>query len=260
MLPDTHTQQAPPMSLEQYQKTAINMIENICGIICMPVELFLRPFYGTRYFPLAVSFFSMILMVFLPFISATATSLAGMNPFHRAAPVAGLIGLGAFSYLYFLLLAVHGVRVWRLMIYIDREKLSTFEGPPLFFFRFLPKSDSFWVPRIFYEPIFVCILTFVLEHTFIIQSGLATYLYIAAFALGMKEFCVWYRLWEFLRIAKDMACAAPIISKAARNEATDDELASIHMASFPKNTPSELRKSLFDHIRRIIAPETKDRQ
>ena len=66
MLPQTQTQQPPPMSLEQYQKTAVNMIENVCGIICMPIELFLRPFYGTRYFPLAVSFFSMILMVFLP--------------------------------------------------------------------------------------------------------------------------------------------------------------------------------------------------
>ncbi|MGC2112792.1 MAG: hypothetical protein WA655_24945, partial [Candidatus Korobacteraceae bacterium] len=232
-------------------------IETICGIICMPVELALRPLFGTRYFPLPVSFFSMILMVFLPFMSATATAVVGMIPFHHSAPVAGLFGIGAFSYLYFLALTVHGFRVWRRMIYMDRERLSTFEGPPLFFFRFLPKSDSFWVPRIFYEPIFVCFLTFVLEHTFIIQSALATYLYLAAFALGVKEFCVWYRVWEFLRNMKDAAAVGPIVSRMSRGEATNDELASIHLASLPKNIPSDLRKSLAEHIRRIIAPASK---
>jgi hypothetical protein len=242
------------MSLEQYQKTAINMIENVCGIICMPIELFLRPFYGTRYFPLAVSFFSMILMVFLPFMSATARSIGGMVPFTHQAPIAGLFGLGAFSYLYFLVLAIHGVRVWRRMIYMDREPLSTFEGPSLPFFRPLPKGDTFWVTRIFYEPIFVCVLTFALEHTFIIQSALATYLYVAAFALGMKEFCVWYRVWEFLRNMKDITVTGPIVSKVARNEATNDELASIHLASLPKNIPLDMRKSLAEHIRRVMSP------
>jgi hypothetical protein len=245
------------MSLEQFQKTAFNMMENGCGIVCMPVELFLRPFYGTKYFPLTVSFFSTILMVFLPFISDTARSITGMIPFSHQKPISGLFGLGAFSYLYFLALTIHGVRVWYLMIHLDKEQLSTFEGPALPFFRLLPKSQVFWVTRIFYEPIFVCILTFVLEHTFIIQSGLATYLYVAAFALGLKEFCVWYRVWEFLRNMKDMACVSPLLAKAARNEATNEELASIHMASLPKNISPEARRSLIEHIRRMLFPGSK---
>jgi hypothetical protein len=254
MMPESQMQQPPPMSLEQFQKTAMNFMENLCGIVCMPVELFLRPFYGTRYFPLPVSFFSMIMMVFLPFMSATATAVVGMIPFHHSAPVIGLFGIGAFSELYFLLLLVHGVRVWRLMIYMEKEQWSTFEGPPLPFFRLVPKSSSFLLTRIFYEPIFVCVLAFVLEHTFIIQSGLATYLYVAAFTLGMKEFCVWYRGWEYLRTLMDLKFASPLIAKMARNEATEEELAPIHLASLPKNIPSEIRVSLADHFRRIISP------
>jgi hypothetical protein len=197
-------------------------------------------------------------MVFLPFISATARSIGGMIPFSHQAPIAGLFGLGAFSYLYFLVLTIHGVRIWRRMIYMGRERLSTFEGAALPFFRPLPKSETFWVVRIFYEPIFVCILTFVLEHTFIIQSGLATYLYVAAFALGMKEFCVWYRVWEFLRTKQDIACVGPLLAKAANNEATNDELASIHMASLPKNVSPDARRSLIEHIRKSITPDSKD--
>jgi hypothetical protein len=146
------------------------------------------------------------------------------------------------------------------MIYMEKEQWSTFEGPSLPFFRLVPKASSFWLTRIFYEPIFICILTFVLEHTFIIQSGLATYLYFAAFALGMKEFCVWYRGWEYLRTLMDMKFASPLIAKMSRNEATEEELAPIHLASLPKNIPSEIRVSLADHFRRIVAPAVKDQQ
>src|ERR1039457_6543393 len=153
MMPESQMQQPPSMTLEQFQKTAMNFMENLCGIVSMPVELILRPFYGTRYFPLPVSFFSMIMMVFLPFMSATATAVVGMIPFHHSAPVIGLFGIGAFSYLYFLLLTVHGVRIWRRMIYMEKEQWSTFEGPPLPFFRLVPRSSSFWLPRIFYDAI-----------------------------------------------------------------------------------------------------------
>jgi hypothetical protein len=240
------------MSLEGFQKTSFNMMENSCGIVCMPIELILRPFYGTKYFPLTVSFFSTILMVFLPFMSATATAVIGMIPFHHAAPVPGLFGLGAFSYLYFVLLTLHGVRIWWLMIHPEKEQWSTFEGPALPLFRVIPKSSSFWLTRIFYEPIFVCVLAFILEHTFIIQSGLATYLYFAAFALGMKEFCVWYRAWDYIRTMLDVRFVSPLIAKISRNEATEEDLAPVHMASLPKNLPSEIRTSLADHLRRVI--------
>jgi hypothetical protein len=259
MLPEQQMQQQPDMSLDQLQKVAINVVESLCGIICMPVDIILRPQYGTRYYPLPVSFFSMMLMIFLPFLSATATAVTGMIPFHHSPPVVGLFGIGAFAELYFLLLFVHGFRLWRRMIYMNKEQHSCFEGAPLPFFRLIPRSGSFWLTRIVYEPIFVIMVAWILGHTFIIQSGLATYLYLAAFALAMKNFCAWYRGWEYLRNLMDMQYAAPIIAKWSRNEASDDELAQIHLASLPKNIPSDFGRAAIDNIKRVFAPQPAER-
>jgi hypothetical protein len=52
----------------------------------------------------------------------------------------------------------------------------------------------------------------------------------------------------------DLKFASPLIAKMARNEATEEELAPIHLASLPKNIPLEIRVSLADHFRRIISP------
>ena len=253
MLPEMQMQQQPQMSLDQFHKIAMNAMENLCGIISMPVDIILRPQYGTRYFSLPVSFFSMILMVFLPFLSATATAVTGMIPFHRAAPVSGLFGIGAFAQLYFLLLFVHGFRLWRRMIHMEKEQNSTYEGAALPFFRLIPGSRSFWVTRIIYEPVFVIVTAWILERMFIIQSGLATFFYFAGMTLAMKNFCVWYRAWEFIRITMDTRNAAPIIAKLSRNEATEDELAPIHLASFPKNIAGDVREAAVSHIARLFS-------
>jgi hypothetical protein len=43
--------------------------ETICSIISMPVEMLIRPQYGTRYFSVPVTFFSGALMLLLPALS-----------------------------------------------------------------------------------------------------------------------------------------------------------------------------------------------
>jgi len=37
--------------INRLQDVAMNVVYNVCGIICIPVEMALRPFYGSRYFP-----------------------------------------------------------------------------------------------------------------------------------------------------------------------------------------------------------------
>jgi hypothetical protein len=68
----------------------------------------------------------------------------------------------------------------------------------------------------------------------------------------MKEFCVWYRAWDYIRTMLDVRFVSPLIAKISRNEATEEDLAPVHMASLPKNLPSEIRTSLADHLRRVI--------
>jgi hypothetical protein len=246
-----------PMSVRQMHNVGVNVVELICTVVTMPVEILLRPQYGTRYFPLPVAFFSAMLMILIPVISSLATGLIHLNPFAGPPPApVGLFGFSSLTTLFFFLMLLHAVRLWRRTIYMELELNSQFEGPPLPFFRFIPGSRSFWFTRIVLEPIFVFIAASVLEILFILQSGLTTYLHIAAFMLMVKNFIGWFRAWEYIRTMMDMRFAGPIIAKLAQNEATEDDLAPIHLASFPKNLAPEIREAAVDHIARAYSPNS----
>ena len=134
-------------NLEQVQNIAVNVVDAVCSVVSRPIELILRPLHGTRYFALPIVFLSTMLMIFMPAFSAVTQEIQQMLPFtHYRVPI-GLFGIGSLSKLYFLLSFIHGIRLWRLMVHMEKEKVSTFEGPPLFFFQLLPKSSSFWATR-----------------------------------------------------------------------------------------------------------------
>jgi hypothetical protein len=70
----------------------------------------------------------------------------------------------------------------------------------------------------------------------------------------MKNFVTWFRTWEYLRDVMDGVGAGPTISKLVENTATDDELASVGMASFPKDISPELRQQAATTIARAYSP------
>jgi hypothetical protein len=244
------------MNVEHLQNTALNVVEMICGVVSCPVEMILRPWYGTRYFPVPVVFGSGVLMLLLPGIALLFTSVVQMIPFARYAAPPGLFDFASLTKLYFLLSIVHGIRLWRRMIHMEREQHSRYEGPALPFFAFLPKSDSFWFTRIVLEPCFVFLAAIVLQDLFIVQSGLGIYLQVAGLALGLKNFVSWFRSWEYLRQVLDMRIGGPVIAKLVDNKATDEDLAPMHLASFPKDLDPAIRRAAAAHIARAFAPET----
>jgi hypothetical protein len=73
--------------------------------------------------------------------------------------------------------------------------------------------------------------------------------------LAMKEFIVWYRAWEYLRELIDARFAGPIIARMVENRATEDDLAIIHLASFPKNLSPDIRQAAVSHIARAFSAE-----
>ena len=164
----------------------------------MPVELALRPFHGTRYFPPVIMFFSAAMMTLIPVFFSFAGAVAGMVPFARVQASFGMIGMWGISKLFFLGCLIHGIRKWRLMLHMERESNSVYEGPPLFFFTWLPNA-SFWRVRIIYEPLFVVALSIVLPNFFILESGAANFLLISAVFLAMKNYTGWYMHWQFIR-------------------------------------------------------------
>jgi hypothetical protein len=234
--------------IDQMQNLAMNVVEVFCSIACMPVEIILHPFYGTRYYPVYVTFFSAMMMIFLPVFGSVTTGVMNMIPFHQAATPVGIFDMWSLSKLFFLLLFLHGFRLWRRMIYMDLERFSQFEGPPLPFYRLLPGGKSFNFVRIVLEPVSVFILASVLEHLYIIQSGLATFLHFAALMLAMKCYVLWYRAWEFARNLLDIQNAGPILAKIAENQETQDDLAPLHLASLPKSLSPEVRKDTVSYL------------
>jgi hypothetical protein len=254
------TNQSGPMdamSIDQLQKVALNVVETVCGAVAMPVEIILRPRYGTRFLSPTVITLSSAMMLFLPLISSVATGVTNIIPFaaHVRTPQA-LFDIGSFARLYLLLGFVHGVRVFSRMRHMEKEINSRYEGPPLPFFLLIPGSGSFWRVRILFEPIAVFIAASVLERFFIVQPGLAAYLHFAAFCLAMKNFIGWYRGWEFLRDVLDSRNVGPIIAKFVENTASNEELSSIHLANLPNEINPELRRATAVHIARAFSPGT----
>ena len=82
----------------------MNVVENVCSIVAMPVEMVLRPQYGTRYFPVPVVFFSAVMMIFLPLFSAVADGRRQHDSLCTAAETPAACSASArSSRLYFLL-------------------------------------------------------------------------------------------------------------------------------------------------------------
>jgi hypothetical protein len=253
MMPSAAKQQQP-MSIDHFQDSMINIVYNVCSIVTMPVELALRPFHGTRYFPPLVMCFAAFMMLIVPTILSFAGAVGNMIPFARSQASMGLIGMWGISKLFFLGLLIHGIRKWRLMLHMEREQHSLYEGPALFFFNWLPKA-SFWRVRIIYEPLFLIALSIVLPNFFILEPAAANFLLISAIFVAMKNYTGWYMHWQFIRELMDMRFAGPVIAALADNRETEEDMASIHLASFPKDLSPDIRKAAVSHIARIFSAE-----
>jgi len=133
---------------------------------------------------------------------------------------------------------------------MSREQHSEYEGPALPIFKFLPKGTEHWWVRILWEPLFVYCTTFTLSNMRILQPSASRYLYLGAILLAVKSYIEWYQLWEWTRKILDSRFVAPIITKLAEDKATDAELATVHLAGFPRNIDPALRQSAIAQIAR----------
>jgi len=248
-MPDMH-QNTQSMSFNQLQDYAMGVIHTVCGSFSRPVEMILRPWHGTRYFNVAQITLSTLGMLLLPVFAGAADTARNLVPFMHAAPPPGLFDIGSFSKLFFLLSFVHGFRLYRRMIRPETELHSRWEGAPLPFLHALPKSDSIWLVRIVYEPLFVFIAATILANLRLVTPGLCLFLHFSALCLALKEFVDWYANHLVIRNILDSRATGPIISKLLDNTATQEDLAPIHLASFPKGISPELRQEAATYIAR----------
>jgi hypothetical protein len=241
------------MNLNQLEDMAVEVVYGFTSIVTMPVEMALRPSYGTRYFSPAIILLSLIMMAILPLFVGMAGAVTSLIPFAHASRPSGTVSLGTLSELFFLGLLVHGIRTWRRMLNMALEESSHFEGPPLPFFLLLPKGRSFWFTRIVWEPVFVFFLASFLQQSGILQSSAAFFLQFSAVMLAMKQYVVWFKAWSYLRTLLDMRYTGPIVAKLVENSASEEDLAQLHLPTFPKNLPPEIRNATARHIARAFS-------
>jgi hypothetical protein len=173
--------------VENLQNNALNVVEALCSVVSMPVEQLTHWHFGTRYYPVPITFAATSMMLILPLIAAFFTSVSQMIPFVSIPLPVGMFGFGAFAELYFAVLAVHLYRLTKRVLHPESELHSRYEGPAFAFFQWLPKGDNRWITAIVFEPILVFLVGTVLQDFYIIQSPLALYLHVAAFALMVKK-------------------------------------------------------------------------
>jgi hypothetical protein len=220
-------------------------IYGFCSIFSMPVEVILRPQYGTRYFQPQTALFSVVAMLVLSMISEFASSYS--NPLFIAAHIhrepQGLFGIGSLCELFIVVILLHTPRLYRRMIHMDLEPHSEFEGPTLFFFQLVPGGKSFYFTRIVLEPALVMIVAFVMNRLFIFRTDLEYFLMFSALCLALKSFVSWRVQWELIRKIMDAQFAAPVIASLLDDKASQKDLEQIHLASFPKDIPTDIRRS-----------------
>jgi hypothetical protein len=238
------------------QNSGMNIVELLCEAASQPVTMMVRPFYGTRFYSVVSMFLAATMMILLPAFMATVQGVAHMIPFVNIPMPRGMFSLGDFAELYFLVAFAQGLRMWRRMLYPEKEECSVYEGPALFFFNYLPKSRSFYFVRIVWEPVAVLLVSIVLQDLYIIQSPLSLYLKFAAFAMMMCSFIAWFRSWEVERIIRDSQWTGRIMSKIADGSATQSERDQILVASIPRGPAAQAAPAAGAYVARTQMQET----
>lgn len=214
--------------IQQKYEMGLRIAQAVCSIVTMPIEYALRPHFGTRYFDPIQALLSWAFMLCLPL-------------FGIAGDAGGLLGLGMLSGLFFASHLIHGPRTWRRMIHMERENHSEYEGEALPIFARLPYGERFWMVRVVYEPVLVVAVAIVFHGIAILDRASMIYLVGAALFLALKNCLFWYQSWLHLRLLMDAKFAGPLVAKAACGNATEKELAQIHLAGFPKSVPADVR-------------------
>lgn len=247
----TPTRPSGLLNVNDMQDALENLLLFICSIVGKTADMAVRPFFGTRYYPPAVDAFAFLLLLFIAGIHSAFFALTHMIPLVAAPPPPpGMFDLWWLVKISFLLQIIHRIRLFRRMVDLTKEKFSWYEGPALPFVRLIPGSKSFWRTRVIIEPAFVFIAASVLQRVFIFQPSLATFIQVSAIALAAKQSLHWYMSWQVIRDAMDTSNAAPIMSAFIGNQATEEELAPVHLASFPKDTTPEVRRAAAIHVSR----------
>jgi hypothetical protein len=230
-----------------------NTIFTFLSAFTMPVEMIIRPFFGSQYFsPISHLYAAIVMVVLLMILSAFNTVPAIFIAAHIQPPQA-LFQLSSLAKLFFLLSLVHGVRIAWLKFDVSREQHSRYEGPALLPIRLLPWGQSFWICRILIEPAVIAVVALYMRRLMIFDAALSNFLLFAALCLVAKQYLTWHSSWCFQRDILDAKFAGPVLAALLDDTANAKELDKLHIVSIPKSTPPDVRRATVEHMVRVIS-------
>ncbi len=194
-------------SPDEFFKGCVAFIAGLVGMPAAPLEMGLRPNFGTCFINPITMLVSLILFNTMAFFSAT-TELPGHHHLIGPGFSTGLL-IAAFwgGCVY------HAIRLWGRVQNMNRENDSEIEGPPLAFFGLLPHGDSYGYVRVFYEPGFAFFGSILLYFIGILPIVATGYFCVSAICLSLKSSIMWFGEWKHQRVVLDRKNRLPYMQK-----------------------------------------------
>jgi hypothetical protein len=158
------------------------------------------------------SAFAMNALVFVTFV----LKVFDYAPVKKLHTHPALIGMGTVWILFYVLLIYHVFRVRKLMLNRDLEFDSMDDGHCLPIFRMLPKAWSWMRVRVWYEPVFICLVAFVLGVTHIVHLYVFVFMIFSAIIVQCKTVLMSYDSWTYMRNIDDKRNRAKVIQRIYR--------------------------------------------
>ena len=199
---------------DAYMRMILAGLSGIAGIVTMPIEMWLRPWFGTTYFHPITGGLAWIGIQLL-----AALAVIG-RPAHSHAP----IGMGVLVMLFWFTWLAHSPRIWRRIHNMDLEDDSDDEGEALPIFRPLPYY-GWGSTRIVYEPLLVALSGALLAGVGLAEPSVGLYLLIVAFALLLKNIIRWYDVFRMLRELRNIRFRAQLLQQTMTGRALQTTIA-----------------------------------
>lgn len=204
-----------PGGAEMAQRYIRMVIIGGCNGFCLPLEMVLRPRYGTRYFLLTSYAWSWGVMqswLALSWVIRIFRALAPGIP-AETRPV----DMGTVLLIFYALFVYHVIRLRRLVVNMNLEKDSEMENSGWKLLRYLPSGKLWTRQRMVYEPVICAAMTIGLYRAEILAFPATAFLLIGSISLSLKATMIYWQGWEFVRGGRDAMARTSVMRAFGKN-------------------------------------------
>ena len=232
-------------------------IVGCCNGFCLPLEMVLRPRYGTRYFLLTSYAWSWGILqgwVILSWLIRAFRALAPGIP-AETRPV----DMGTLLILFYVLFIYHVIRLRRLVVNMNLEKDSEMENPGWKLLRYLPRGKLWTRQRMVYEPIICIAFAVGMYRSEILALPAAAFIMIGGVCLSLKATMIYWQGWEFVRIGRDAMARTEIMRSFGKNpDDAPERIGDVVMESIA-NVDRQGQMAILEHANKGTLPPELER-